>query len=78
MDHRVLDRYSARGLPGAPTRRSLIAGAAGLLVAAGLFGEDAAARRVRNRRRNRNHNRSKETSVSIPGEPGEPGQDGEP
>ena len=79
MDDRYPDRHSAPRLPRIATRRTLLAGAAGLLIAgAGFLPEDAAARRVRNRRRNRNHNRSQENSVSIPGEPGEPGEDGEP
>jgi hypothetical protein len=82
MDNRYPDQHATPRLPRHPTRRALIAGAAGLLLAtssaAGLFVEDAAARRVRKRHRNRNHNRSKENSISIPGEPGKPGEDGEP
>ena len=82
MDNRYPDHHATPRLPRHPTRRALIASAAGLLLTAGsvagLLTEDAAAGRVRKRRRNRNHNRSKETSISIPGEPGEPGDDGEP
>ena len=79
MHNRYPDRHSAPRLPRIATRRALLAGAAGLLIAgagAGFLPEDAAARRVRNRRRNRNHNRSQENSVSIPGQPGQPGEDG--
>jgi hypothetical protein len=82
MDNRLPERSAAPRLPRHPTRRALIAGAAGLLLAAGSTAgfliEDAQARRVRQRRRNRNQNRSKESSISIPGKPGEPGEPGEP
>jgi hypothetical protein len=82
MDNRYPDRLATPRLPRHPTRRALVAGAAGLVLAAGSAAgfliEDAAARRVRKRHRNRNHNRSKENSISIPGQPGEPGEDGEP
>ena len=81
MDNRFPDRHATPRLPRTPTRRALIVGAAGLLVAAGsaeLLVEAAAGRRVRKRHRNRNHNRSREKSISIPGDPGEPGEDGEP
>ena len=82
MHDRSSDRHADPGLPRIASRRALIAGAAGFLVAvgstAGFLGQDAAARRVRNRRRNRNQNRRKETSISIPGQPGQPGNDGEP
>lgn len=82
MDNRVPERSAAPRLPRHPSRRALIAGAAGLVLAAGTAAgflvEDAQARRVRKRHRNRNQNRSKENNISIPGQPGQPGEPGEP
>jgi hypothetical protein len=82
MDNRVSERSATPPAPRHATRRALIAGGAGLLLAAGstagFLVEDAQARRVRKRHRNRNQNRSKENNISIPGQPGQPGEPGEP